>query len=292
MNRNNVTIDKSIQEQEYEVKEIIGDREATILTDGKIKKYKEYYVNWVLNDERTWEPVQNLMNCKESVMEYELKRIIAETGKGISENKDNIKVYERHTKNGKSRNSKRKKNIKFDIFLDEGKKSAIPNSLKFDCKDLNYDKTNNSKFLRKRRRPKKTKAKESQDNNKFENSVVAGQKSVKPYYPKFRLKELNYVEIKDSNKKIKKKVEVQEKSEFKKINANKNDENNKKLQGEWANNNAEDKKLGNESVFKINRKGKVGKEPKKLENDNANDNIISLISTIIDEDKNLVQKEN
>ena len=61
------------QEQEWEVESIINERKISLNGDKNIKKI-EYLVKWVGYDAPTWEPIENLENCRELLEEYLKKK--------------------------------------------------------------------------------------------------------------------------------------------------------------------------------------------------------------------------
>lgn len=92
--------------QEYEVEKIIDMRitpKLNIITQ-KLEFIKEYLIKWVGYEQLTWEPLENLENCKELLKEFykEKKRLLKK--------KEKIKKEKKAKKKKKDKKDKMKKN--------------------------------------------------------------------------------------------------------------------------------------------------------------------------------------
>lgn len=68
--------DSSISKGEYEVEAIVNDRKKKYY-DKKSKTYKfmkEYLIKWVGYKKKTWEPEENLENCREMLLQYKINK--------------------------------------------------------------------------------------------------------------------------------------------------------------------------------------------------------------------------
>ena len=65
------------QDQEYEVEKILKEKKKRRKNPktGKIEYIKEYLVKWIGYDDPSWEPEQNLDNCKELLSEFIVKNL-------------------------------------------------------------------------------------------------------------------------------------------------------------------------------------------------------------------------
>ena len=116
--------------KEYEVEKIVKERivQKKNLRTRKIEPVLEYLVQWVGYKQRTWEPIENLENCKEALGEFLLKQ------NSHINNKRKIKTYLK--KKTTKQKIKRKKNnnnlnnitINKNIFKVTGKISNINNN--------------------------------------------------------------------------------------------------------------------------------------------------------------------
>ena len=102
----------SISNGEYEVEAIVDDRKKRYY-DKKSKSYKfttEYLIKWVGYKRRSWEPEQNLENCKEMLLKYKVnkKNLFRKNGSKTpiksnipknNKNKDNISTPHKLKKN-------------------------------------------------------------------------------------------------------------------------------------------------------------------------------------------------
>ena len=104
MNNNSYLKFYDFQKKEWEVEEIKGQRMKRI-KNPKSKKYdlkKEYLIQWKGFQTPSWEPEENLLNCKDLLYEY-LKKINTDpTNKGIITNKTNDKSLEEEKNNNQN----------------------------------------------------------------------------------------------------------------------------------------------------------------------------------------------
>lgn len=79
---------------EYEVEAILGDRTKKIYDKNKkrFKSIQEFLIKWVGYKKKTWEPTQNLENCKEILNDY------IQTKKKNSPNSPNKMAYSKKNK--------------------------------------------------------------------------------------------------------------------------------------------------------------------------------------------------
>ena len=124
--------------QEYEVEKIIDMRITPKLNEftQKLDFIKEYLIKWVGYEQPTWEPLENLDNCKELLKEFykEKKRLLkekAKKGKNPKINKkdqmhkkdESVKKSKQKKSNNKNKsnssllNNKNKEKIKQKLFL-------------------------------------------------------------------------------------------------------------------------------------------------------------------------------
>ena len=111
--------------QEYEVEKITDMRQyfRKNLITQKVELSTEYLIKWVGYEQLTWEPLENLNNCKELLKEFykEHKKLLknkkAKNGKVKKNKKNEIKK--------KTKSKKRNKNKRYNSLLKNNNKTKI-----------------------------------------------------------------------------------------------------------------------------------------------------------------------
>jgi len=174
------------QEQEWEVQEIINERKINKEGDKNFKKL-EYLVKWVGYELPTWEPIENLENCRELLEEYLKKKrknaiknrkiLINDIRTGeilnqeLNRNNDNnaapANFIDNNKKNNDAKNEQENKK-------EDNKKQEIPNNKNKSKKNERKEKNKNKSNERKNKSGKRRKSlikNISKDNNQEENII-------------------------------------------------------------------------------------------------------------------------
>ena len=166
----------NIYEQEWEVEAIINERKINVHGEKHFKKV-EYLVKWVGYEEPTWEPIENLENCRELLEEYLKKKknnaiknrkvLINDirTGEILNEelnnihNNDNNKLennIETNNNNNKNNNNPQP-NGENNNFSDNNKEQIIPTNKKNKKNKKKEKEKDNKSSIKKNKRGRKRK---------------------------------------------------------------------------------------------------------------------------------------
>ena len=144
------------EDQEWEVEKILKEKikRRKNPKTGRMEYIKEYLIKWIGYDDPSWEPEQNLDNCKELLSEFLIKKI-KKCSKSLIKAKTPIKINpKKKIKNLTDYKTPRKLNLSFNQIIDET--STGSNSF-----------TNNSYFLNRKRNSNRNR--NNKNNNKNEN---------------------------------------------------------------------------------------------------------------------------
>ena len=126
--------------KEYEVEKIVKERivQKKNLKTRKIEPVLEYLVQWVGYKQRTWEPIENLENCKEALGEFLLKQNSHINNKRKAKNYLKKKTIKQKIKKKKNNNNLNNIKINKNIFKVKGKISNTNNN-----ENINTNENNN-----------------------------------------------------------------------------------------------------------------------------------------------------
>ena len=111
--------------QEYEVEKITDMRQyfRKNLITKKVELSTEYLIKWVGYEQLTWEPLENLNNCKELLKEFykEHKKLL----KNKKTKNDKVKKNKKSEIKKKTKSKKRNKNKRYNSLLKNNNKTKI-----------------------------------------------------------------------------------------------------------------------------------------------------------------------
>ena len=111
--------------QEYEVEKITDMRQyfRKNLITKKVELSTEYLIKWVGYEQLTWEPLENLNNCKELLKEFykEHKKLL----KNKKAKNDKVKKNKKNEIKKKTKSKKRNKNKRYNSLIKNNNKTKI-----------------------------------------------------------------------------------------------------------------------------------------------------------------------
>ena len=159
-----------LAEQEWEVESIIGERKIKKEKNKSLKK-TEYLIKWVGYDQPTWEPIENLDNCKKLLNEY-LKKQKTKTKKNRKILVDDIMQREILNKDD-SYQKGNNNNYDDKINNDQNKKDENYLSTRKIFKIIHMNKPKNKDIINQSKSITKNKKNTKKNGNKTEKKIVS-----------------------------------------------------------------------------------------------------------------------